>query len=151
MKTVIATMMNRHLSPAARSLLDLRADQCRWPSRHHLDDERFSWCSALTLPGKSYCQVHQARAYAGEDTASLDEIIEVDAGARYRIVVARGRNLGDKRQWKVVPVGAGKPQRRGCGIGKAESYPTTGQAEETHHARAPRAADAGDGHLPGGG
>ena len=49
-------------APAAVALFHLRADQCRWP-HGDINDAAFRWCSAPALPGKSYCERHQRRAY----------------------------------------------------------------------------------------
>jgi hypothetical protein len=43
-------------------LFELAAGACRWPSRHDLDDPRFSWCAEPTLPGGPYCAVHAERS-----------------------------------------------------------------------------------------
>jgi hypothetical protein len=139
----------KSMTRAAQLLFDLPPSACRWPSKRDLDDPLFVWCGQQVEGAGPYCSKHREGSIGtGEDTAALDEDIVMD-GARYRTVVARGRNLGDRRQWRVVPLGAGKPRRRLPGHGKAERYPTTGKDDEAHHARALRAADAGDGHLPG--
>jgi hypothetical protein len=49
------------MSPGARQLFELRADQCRWP---HGDPQHdgFRWCSAhVPIPGP-YCAVHAERS-----------------------------------------------------------------------------------------
>jgi hypothetical protein len=101
------------MSPGARALFDLPLGACRWPSRHDLNDERFAWCGEPALPGKSYCERHRRRAYSlsADATDKLSPEIIEESGARYRLVMARGRNLGDRRQWRVVPAGSGARRR----------------------------------------
>src|ERR1700674_4587606 len=50
------------MSPTSRALFDLRADQCRWPSRHHLDDPEFHWCGEPAMSDSAYCPKHPRAA-----------------------------------------------------------------------------------------
>src|SRR5882724_1223536 len=89
------------MSPGATKLLALPRGCCVWPSRHVLDDPRMEWCGEpVEHAGAPYCSKHAARARpevgTSEDTGAPEIVEDTDTGARYRIVVARGRNLGDK-------------------------------------------------------
>jgi hypothetical protein len=101
------------MSPGARLLLDLPAHACRWPSRHALDDPAFAWCgAAVESVGASYFPAHARRSISTNAAAPDDDLVIDDTGRAYRIVVARGRNLGDKRQFMAVVVGGSAPARR---------------------------------------
>jgi hypothetical protein len=96
------------MTPGATKLLALGRGCCVWPIGDPALDS-FRWCGEAAMPGKSYCEPHRRRAYSLSDEVTdklSPEIIE-ESGARYRLVMARGRNLGDRRQWRVVRAGSG--------------------------------------------
>jgi hypothetical protein len=106
------------MTPGATKLLALGRGCCVWP-RGSLDDPAMTWCgAAVEHAGAPYCPAHAAKARSefgtGEDTGAPDEIVE-ESGTRYRLVLARGRNLGDKRIWKVERIRTRCPRsaRRG--------------------------------------
>jgi hypothetical protein len=105
------------VSPAARSLFHLRADQCRWPSRHHLDDQRFHWCgAAVEYAGAPYCIKHSAKARDHGDQPP-----------GVRLAIERTGLLGRVGR----PPDAVRPR----------PVPTTQAEIDAHHARAQRLAD----------
>jgi hypothetical protein len=57
-----------------------------------------------------------------DDRSEADATTERSGGRTYRVELARGRGLGDKRQIRVVPVSAQKPVRRSPDGVNAESY-----------------------------
>jgi hypothetical protein len=127
------------MSPGARKLLDLPRGCCVWPLGDPALDS-FRWCGKPALWGKPYCAAHAARAYTSESASLVDDATTEDdrsevgaiteersaigadaersGGRTYRVELARGRGLGDKRQWKVVPAGAQKPLQRSPGVGE---------------------------------
>jgi hypothetical protein len=98
-------------------LFELAAGACRWPSRHDLDDPRFSWCAEPTLPGGPYCAVHTDASRNHHDQPGIVFAIE-RTGMAGRV----GR----------LP-----------GVGKDERYRTTGRDDDVHVRAALGSADAG--------
>jgi hypothetical protein len=134
------------MSPGATKLLALPRGCCVYPLGDPALDS-FRWSSTPAMPGKPYCERHR-RICSAEDTSAPNEIIE-ESGMRYRLVVARGRNLGDKRQWRVVPVAGGGPARRApVGVVDVDRYPTPQQRRRAPAARAApwRRPSDGDGN-----
>lgn len=140
------------MSPGATKLLALPRGCCVFP-RGSLDDPAMEWCGKPALLGKSYCDFHRRKSVvaeggdpqAGERSPAIEgEIIEGDAGARYRIERRTSHALGSHRQFRVVPIdGTGAPASASPG---ASSTAAAVIAPETN-GRAVRAAQRPASHA----
>jgi hypothetical protein len=141
------------MSPAARALATTPPDCCLWGIGHPPDDS-FRFCGEPATPGKPYCERHRRKSVSIEDGAAIlsvassdtidDAVSVTPSDTAYRIVAARGRNIGSKRQWRVVPLKGGGPARRSPDSASAEPAPAAPQPEDAPHTPPPGTRSAHD-------